>query len=134
MLPHSPHTLPAPLFPSSPPLLPPKASTRIGSLAQLATHTGDPTAAAGLGSEILETGCMETREMMESSAPWAHPVCHPSCATLMVTIALATSAGLVAEWSEEDEKHQQTISIPLETYAQGCVKDVQEGLEVKLSL
>ena len=51
----------------------------------------------------------------------------------MVTVALAVPAGLVAQWSEEDKKHQQTISIPLETYAQGCVKDVEEGLEVKLS-
>lgn len=59
----------------------------------------------------------------------------PSCAILVVTIALAISAGLVAQWSEEeDQQHQQAISIPLETYAQGCVKGVEEGLEVKLSL
>ncbi|NWW96855.1 ACACB carboxylase, partial [Anhinga rufa] len=41
-----------------------------------------------------------------------------------------SGSGLVAQWSEEDQKHLQTISIPLETYAQGCVKDVEEGLEV----
>uniref|UniRef100_A0A8C3KG99 acetyl-CoA carboxylase n=1 Tax=Calidris pygmaea TaxID=425635 RepID=A0A8C3KG99_9CHAR len=41
-----------------------------------------------------------------------------------------SGSGLVAQWSEEDQKHQQTISIPLETYAQGCVKDTEEGLEV----
>ncbi|KFQ91765.1 Acetyl-CoA carboxylase 2, partial [Nipponia nippon] len=41
-----------------------------------------------------------------------------------------SGSGLVAQWSEDDQKHQQTISIPLETYAQGCVKDVEEGLEV----
>ncbi|KFP09193.1 Acetyl-CoA carboxylase 2, partial [Egretta garzetta] len=41
-----------------------------------------------------------------------------------------SGSGLLAQWSEEDQKHQQTISIPLETYAQGCVKDVEEGLEV----
>ncbi|NXS24152.1 ACACB carboxylase, partial [Mystacornis crossleyi] len=41
-------------------------------------------------------------------------------------------AGLVAQWSEEDQKLQQAISIPLETYAQGCVKDVEEGLEVAM--
>ncbi|NXN23514.1 ACACB carboxylase, partial [Nycticryphes semicollaris] len=41
-----------------------------------------------------------------------------------------SGSGLVAQWSEEDRKHQQTISIPLETYAQGCVKDMEEGLEV----
>ncbi|NXL96143.1 ACACB carboxylase, partial [Alectura lathami] len=39
-------------------------------------------------------------------------------------------AGLLAQWSQDDQKDQQTISIPLETYAQGCVKDVEEGLEV----
>ncbi|XP_069727330.1 acetyl-CoA carboxylase 2 isoform X1 [Phaenicophaeus curvirostris] len=41
-----------------------------------------------------------------------------------------SGSGLVAQWSEEDQEHQKTISIPLETYAQGCVKDVEEGLEV----
>ncbi|NXR03174.1 ACACB carboxylase, partial [Sagittarius serpentarius] len=41
-----------------------------------------------------------------------------------------SGSGLVAQWSEEDQKHQQTISIPLETYVQACVKDVEEGLEV----
>ncbi|KFR12883.1 Acetyl-CoA carboxylase 2, partial [Opisthocomus hoazin] len=41
-----------------------------------------------------------------------------------------SGSGLVAQWSDEDQKHQQTISIPVETYAQGCVKDVEEGLEV----
>ncbi|NXY51933.1 ACACB carboxylase, partial [Ceuthmochares aereus] len=41
-----------------------------------------------------------------------------------------SGSGLVAQWSEEDQEHQKIISIPLETYAQGCVKDVEEGLEV----
>ncbi|GAB0197082.1 acetyl-CoA carboxylase 2 [Grus japonensis] len=41
-----------------------------------------------------------------------------------------SGSSLVAQRSEEDQKHQQMISIPLETYAQGCVKDVEEGLEV----
>ncbi|XP_067163412.1 acetyl-CoA carboxylase 2 [Apteryx mantelli] len=41
-----------------------------------------------------------------------------------------SGSGLVAKWSEEDQQEQRTISIPLETYAQGCVKDVEEGLEV----
>ncbi|NXJ82171.1 ACACB carboxylase, partial [Trogon melanurus] len=41
-----------------------------------------------------------------------------------------SGSGLVAQWSKEEPKHQQAISIPLETYAQGCVKDVEEGLEV----
>lgn len=68
-----------------------------------------------------------------SSAPWAQPACYPSHSTLVVTVALAVPTGLVAQWSEEDQKHRQMISIPLETYKQGCVKDVEEGLEVKLS-
>ncbi|NXJ03930.1 ACACB carboxylase, partial [Odontophorus gujanensis] len=41
-----------------------------------------------------------------------------------------SGSGLVAQWSEEDQKGQQMISIPLETYGQGCVKDMEEGLEV----
>ncbi|XP_042685096.1 acetyl-CoA carboxylase 2 isoform X1 [Centrocercus urophasianus] len=41
-----------------------------------------------------------------------------------------SGSGLVAQWSEEDQKDQQMISIPIETYRQGCVKDVEEGLEV----
>ncbi|XP_071428069.1 acetyl-CoA carboxylase 2 [Pithys albifrons albifrons] len=45
-----------------------------------------------------------------------------------------SGSGLMAQWSEEDQKHQQTISIPLETYAQGCVKDVEEGLEVAMRI
>lgn len=57
----------------------------------------------------------------------------PAMPPLVVIVALAVPAGLVAQWSEEDQKHQQTISIPLETYAQGCVKDMEEGLEVKPS-
>lgn len=60
-------------------------------------------------------------------------MCHLSHATLVVTTFLAMPTGLVAQWCEDDQKHQQMISIPLETYAQGCVKDVEEGLEVKLS-
>ncbi|XP_062445705.1 acetyl-CoA carboxylase 2 [Rhea pennata] len=41
-----------------------------------------------------------------------------------------SGSGLVAKWSEEQRQEQRVISIPLETYAQGCVKDVEEGLEV----
>ncbi|XP_061865746.1 acetyl-CoA carboxylase 2 [Colius striatus] len=50
--------------------------------------------------------------------------------TLQIPTLPWSGSGLVAQWSEEDQKHQQMISIPLETYAQGCVKDVEEGLEV----
>uniref|UniRef100_U3K2H1 acetyl-CoA carboxylase n=1 Tax=Ficedula albicollis TaxID=59894 RepID=U3K2H1_FICAL len=52
--------------------------------------------------------------------------------TLEIPTLPWSGSGLVAQWSEEDQKHQQAISIPLETYAQGCVKDVEEGLEVKI--
>ncbi|NWZ81517.1 ACACB carboxylase, partial [Poecile atricapillus] len=50
--------------------------------------------------------------------------------TLEIPTLPWSGSGLVAQWSEEDQNHQQTISIPLETYAQGCVKDMEEGLEV----
>ncbi|KFP87024.1 Acetyl-CoA carboxylase 2, partial [Acanthisitta chloris] len=50
--------------------------------------------------------------------------------TLQIPTLPWSGSGLVAQWSEEDEKNQQTITIPLETYAQGCVKDLEEGLEV----
>lgn len=77
-------------------------------------------------------GCMETQAMTCHRGVPSSP-CHPSHASLVVTVALAVLAGLVAQWSEEEQKHQRTISIPLETYEQGCIKDVEEGLEVKLS-
>ncbi|NWV88106.1 ACACB carboxylase, partial [Machaerirhynchus nigripectus] len=54
--------------------------------------------------------------------------------TLEIPTLLWSGSGLVAQWSEEDQKHQQAISIPLETYAQGCVKDVEEGLEVAMRI
>lgn len=79
----------------------------------------------------LEMGYLETGEMAcatRGTADVPPQSCHPGC-----TIALAIPTGLVAKRSEEDEKHQQMISVPLETYAQGCVKDVEEGLEVQLS-
>ncbi|NXV00128.1 ACACB carboxylase, partial [Cettia cetti] len=54
--------------------------------------------------------------------------------TLEIPTLPWSGSGLVAQWSEEDQKHQQAISIPLETYAQGCVKDVEEGLEVAMEI
>lgn len=36
----------------------------------------------------------------------------------------------MAEWAPESEQ-PRTITVPLETYRQGCVKDVEEGLEVR---
>ncbi|XP_066055535.1 acetyl-CoA carboxylase 2 isoform X2 [Chamaea fasciata] len=54
--------------------------------------------------------------------------------TLEIPTLPWSGSGLVAQWSEEDQQHQQAISIPLETYAQGCVKDVEEGLEVAMRI
>ncbi|NXC85615.1 ACACB carboxylase, partial [Oenanthe oenanthe] len=54
--------------------------------------------------------------------------------TLEIPTLPWSGSGLVAQWSEEDQKDQQAISIPLETYAQGCVKDVEEGLEVAMRI
>ncbi|XP_027567061.2 acetyl-CoA carboxylase 2 isoform X1 [Pipra filicauda] len=54
--------------------------------------------------------------------------------TLEIPTLPWSGSGLMAQWSEEDEKHQQMISIPLETYAQGCVKDLEEGLEVAMRI
>ncbi|NXI19638.1 ACACB carboxylase, partial [Irena cyanogastra] len=54
--------------------------------------------------------------------------------TLEIPTMPWSGSGLVAQWSEEDQNHQQTISIPLETYAQGCVKDVEQGLEVAMRI
>ncbi|XP_066466005.1 acetyl-CoA carboxylase 2 isoform X2 [Tiliqua scincoides] len=39
-----------------------------------------------------------------------------------------SGSGLVAEWIEENEQPRM-ITVPLETYRQGCVRDVEEGLE-----
>ncbi|NXL15225.1 ACACB carboxylase, partial [Setophaga kirtlandii] len=54
--------------------------------------------------------------------------------TLEIPTLPWSGSGLVAQWSEEDQNQQQAISIPLETYAQGCVKDVEEGLEVAMRI
>ncbi|XP_063000242.1 acetyl-CoA carboxylase 2 isoform X2 [Elgaria multicarinata webbii] len=40
-----------------------------------------------------------------------------------------SGSGLVAEWTEEENEKLRTITVPLETYGQGCVRDVEEGLE-----
>jgi len=127
----------------SPPCLSfsPKPSTRVGVPSLAGCRYWGPhcsPAAAGWGRGVCGGGEHGRRVngMCQPGlprVPWAQRACHPSHATLVVTVALAMPAGLVAQWSDEDQKHQQTISIPVETYAQGCVKDVEEGLEVKLS-
>ncbi|NWS39614.1 ACACB carboxylase, partial [Probosciger aterrimus] len=50
--------------------------------------------------------------------------------TLQIPTLPWSGSGLLAQQSEEGQKHQQTISIPLETYDQACIKDMEEGLEV----
>ncbi|XP_044296549.1 acetyl-CoA carboxylase 2 isoform X1 [Varanus komodoensis] len=40
-----------------------------------------------------------------------------------------SGSGLVAKWTEEEEEQLRTITVPPETYGQGCVRDVEEGLE-----
>lgn len=36
----------------------------------------------------------------------------------------------MADWTKEENEQPGTITVPLETYRRGCVKDVDEGLEV----
>ncbi|XP_072839289.2 acetyl-CoA carboxylase 2 isoform X2 [Pogona vitticeps] len=45
-----------------------------------------------------------------------------------------SGSGLVAEWTQEESEQRRTITVPLETYWRGCVKDVEEGLEVSQSI
>ncbi|XP_053135859.1 acetyl-CoA carboxylase 2 isoform X3 [Hemicordylus capensis] len=40
-----------------------------------------------------------------------------------------SGTGLVAEWAEVEDEHPRTITVPLETYRQGCVRDLEESLE-----
>uniref|UniRef100_A0A670JFK2 acetyl-CoA carboxylase n=1 Tax=Podarcis muralis TaxID=64176 RepID=A0A670JFK2_PODMU len=40
-----------------------------------------------------------------------------------------SGSGLVAEWMEDEKEQPRTITVPLETYWQGCVRDQDEGLE-----
>nr|XP_025042235.1 acetyl-CoA carboxylase 2 [Pelodiscus sinensis] len=50
--------------------------------------------------------------------------------TIQIPTLPWSGSGLVAEWTKEDCEQQRTISVSLQTYARGCVKDVDEGLEV----
>lgn len=43
---------------------------------------------------------------------------------------LCDSPGLTVEWTEDDLQQGKIISVPEDVYDQGCVKDVDEGLEV----
>jgi len=38
--------------------------------------------------------------------------------------------GLRVDWTDEDQSQGDVISVPPEVYKQGCVRDVDDGLEV----
>ncbi|XP_026541261.1 acetyl-CoA carboxylase 2 isoform X1 [Notechis scutatus] len=40
-----------------------------------------------------------------------------------------SGSDLVAEWIQEEKQQMGTLTVPLETYQQGCVRDMEEGLE-----
>lgn len=39
-------------------------------------------------------------------------------------------SGLTVEWTEDSRHQGKCISVPEDVYERGCVKDVEEGLEV----
>ncbi|KAJ8379366.1 hypothetical protein SKAU_G00001440 [Synaphobranchus kaupii] len=39
-----------------------------------------------------------------------------------------SGSGLMVDWAEEDQRLGHVISVPPELYAQGCVRDIEEGL------
>ena len=44
----------------------------------------------------------------------------------------AGGLGLRVDWTEEDQLQGEVISVPPEVYAHGCVRDVDDGLAVRL--
>lgn len=48
--------------------------------------------------------------------------------------AFFVTLGLMVEWAEDDLQQEKRISVPEDIYDQGCVKDVDEGLEVNMGL
>lgn len=50
--------------------------------------------------------------------------------SMSLSLLLCLLSGLRVEWAEEDQRHGHVISVPPELFVQGCVKDVDEGLEV----
>lgn len=40
----------------------------------------------------------------------------------------------MVEWSEDDLQEGKRITVPEDIYNQGCVKDIDEGLEVNTGL
>lgn len=49
------------------------------------------------------------------------------------SLAFCCDAGLKVDWSEDDEKLGNIISVPSEIYIKGCVQDVDDGLAVSKS-
>nr|XP_011759434.1 acetyl-CoA carboxylase 2 isoform X3 [Macaca nemestrina] len=49
--------------------------------------------------------------------------------TLQVPTLPWSGSGLTVEWTEDDLQQGKIISVPEDVYDQGCVKDVDEGLE-----
>uniref|UniRef100_A0A8C8WTC3 Acetyl-CoA carboxylase 1 n=1 Tax=Panthera leo TaxID=9689 RepID=A0A8C8WTC3_PANLE len=50
--------------------------------------------------------------------------------TLQVPTLPWSGSGLIIEWTEDNLQEGKRISVPEDIYDQGCVKDVEEGLEV----
>nr|XP_019612996.1 PREDICTED: acetyl-CoA carboxylase 2 [Rhinolophus sinicus] len=49
--------------------------------------------------------------------------------TLQIPTLPWSGSGLTVEWAEDSLQHGKRISVPEDVYNQGCVKDVEEGLE-----
>uniref|UniRef100_A0A2K5QF51 acetyl-CoA carboxylase n=1 Tax=Cebus imitator TaxID=2715852 RepID=A0A2K5QF51_CEBIM len=49
--------------------------------------------------------------------------------TLQIPTLPWSGSGLTVEWTEDDLQQRERISVPEDVYDQGCVKDVDEGLE-----
>ncbi|KAG8521239.1 Acetyl-CoA carboxylase 2 [Galemys pyrenaicus] len=52
--------------------------------------------------------------------------------TLQIPTLPWSGSGLIVEWTEDDLKQGKIISVPEDIYDQGCVKDIDEGLEVNV--
>ncbi|XP_005636385.1 acetyl-CoA carboxylase 2 isoform X1 [Canis lupus familiaris] len=50
--------------------------------------------------------------------------------TLQIPTLPWSGSGLMVEWSEDDLQEGKRITVPEDIYNQGCVKDIDEGLEV----
>ncbi|XP_073737079.1 acetyl-CoA carboxylase 2 isoform X3 [Callorhinus ursinus] len=50
--------------------------------------------------------------------------------TLQIPTLPWSGSGLMVEWAEDDLQQGKRITVPEDVYNQGCVKDIDEGLEV----